>query len=260
MITVITSRANPLVLQYAALKTSQERYAQSLFVAEGARVCTTLYEQGMKLRHILFTPDHEHQMIQQFPFEQCIRVTPQIIEKIATTETPSGIVGIFEIPEEPNPATITPGLVLAEVSTPGNMGTLIRTAAAMGVTSVVVVEGSDPWSPKVVQATAGAIGAVTLFQWSWKELMEYSRTYKIPLCGLVVAGGKTPQEIPLRKSLLVVGNEAHGLPTPWQKECTYGMTIPMPGNGESLNAAIAGSIALYIGYGLQQTPIAHLTD
>lgn len=252
MITVITSRANPLVLQYAALKTAQERYAQSLFIAEGARMCTTLYSHGMKLRHILFTPEHEHQMIQQFPFEQCVRVTPQIIEKIALTETPSGIVGIFEIPEEPNPSAITPGLVLAEVSTPGNMGTLIRTAAAMGVKSVVVVEGSDPWSPKVVQATAGAIGAVTLFQWSWKELMLHSHTYKIPLCSLLVSGGKTPQEVPLRKSLLIVGNEAHGLPIAWQKECAYGMTIPMPGHSESLNAAIAGSIALYIGYGLQQ--------
>lgn len=252
MITVISSRANPLVLQYAALKNSQERYAQSLFVAEGARVCATLYAHGIKLRHLLFTPEHEQQMIKQFPLDLCVRVTPQIIEKIATTETPSGIVGIFEIPEEPNPATITPGLVLAEVSTPGNMGTLIRTAAAMGVKSVVVVEGSDPWSPKVVQATAGAIGAVTLFQWSWKELMQYTKQYNIPLCGLVVNGGKKPQEVPLNKSLLVIGNEAHGLPAAWQKECTYGMTIPMPGNTESLNAAIAGSIALYIGYGKQE--------
>ncbi len=251
MITVISSRANPLVLQYAALKSSQERYAQSLFVAEGARVCATLHAHGIKLRHLLFTPEHEHQMVKQFPIDLCVRVTTQIIEKIATTETPSGIVGIFEIPEEPIAATITPGLVLAEISTPGNMGTLIRTAAAMGVKSVVVVEGTDPWSPKVVQATAGAIGSVTLFQWSWKELIQYSKQYTIPLCGLVVTGGAKPQEVPLNKSLLVIGNEAHGLPSAWQKECAYGMTIPMPGNTESLNAAIAGSIALYIGYGNQ---------
>lgn len=252
MITAITSRANPLVQQYAALKTGQERYAQSLFIAEGMRICTTLHANGMILRHILFTIEHEPQIVKQFPIECCIRVTPQIIEKLATTETPSGIIGIFEIPEEPSTATITPGLVLAEISTPGNMGTLIRTAAAMGVKSVVVVEGSDPWSPKVVQATAGAIGAVTLFQWTWKELVEYSKEYNIPLCGLLVTGGKTPEEVLLRKSLLVIGNEAHGLPSTWQKECAYGMTIPMPGNTESLNAAIAGSIALYIGYGIQK--------
>ena len=252
MISVISSRANPLVLQYAALKSSQERYAQSLFVAEGTRVCATLHAHGIKLRHLLFTPEHEHQIIKQFPIDLCVRVTTQIIEKIATTETPSGIIGIFEIPEEPVASTITPGLVLAEISTPGNMGTLIRTAAAMGVKSVVVVEGTDPWSPKVVQATAGAIGSVTLFQWSWKELLQYSKQYNIPLCGLVVTGGAKPQEIPLNKSLLIIGNEAHGLPTTWQKECTYGMTIPMPGNAESLNAAIAGSIALYIGYSIQE--------
>lgn len=253
MITAITSRANPLVQQYAALKTGQERYAQSLFIAEGMRICTTLYGYGIKLRHILYTPEHEAQVVKLFPIAACVRVTPQIIEKLAVTETPSGIIGVFEIPEEPSAATITSGLVLAEVSTPGNMGTLIRTAAAMGVKSVVVVEGSDPWSPKVVQATAGTIGAVTLFQWSWKELLQYSRVHKIPLCGLVTSGGKAPQEVPLRDCLLVIGNEAHGLPATWQKECAYGVTIPMPGNTESLNAAIAGSIALYLGYGMQKS-------
>ncbi len=252
MITAITSRANPLVQQYAGLKTGQERYAQSLFIAEGMRICTTLHDHGMVLRHILYTAEHEAQILKLFPLECCVRVTSQIIEKLATTETPSGIVGVFEIPEEPNAATITAGLVLAEISTPGNMGTLIRTAAAMGVKSVVVIEGSDPWSPKVVQATAGAIGAVTLFQWSWKELVEYSNAANIPLCALLVTDGKPPHEIPLNKSLLVVGNEAHGLPAAWQKECAYGMTIPMPGHTESLNAAIAGSIALYIGYGTRQ--------
>lgn len=250
MITIITSRANPLVQQYAGLKTSQERYAQSLFAAEGMRVCSTLYASGIVLRHVLYIHEHESAVLQQFPVEKCVRVTSQIVEKLTTTENPSGIIGIFEIPEEPDPASVTPGLVLADVSTPGNMGTLIRTAAAMGIKSVVVIEGSDPWSPKVVQATAGMIGNMRLFQWSWKELVAYSHEQQIPLCALVVNGGKTPQQVPLNKTLLIIGNEAHGLPSAWLKECQYQLTLPMPGNTESLNAAIAGSIALYIGYGL----------
>lgn len=254
MITIITSRANPLVQQYAGLKTSQERYAQSLFAAEGMRVCTTLHASGMVLRNLLYTHEHEAQIIQLFPVEKCVRVTTQIIEKLTTTENPSGIIGIFEIPEEPEATLITAGLVLADVSVPGNMGTLIRTAAAMGIKSVVVIEGSDPWSPKVVQATAGMIGNMRIFQWSWKELVIYAREQKIPLCALMVNGGKAPQEVPLNKSLLIIGNEAHGLSNAWLKECQYQMTLPMPGNTESLNAAIAGSIALYIGYGSHQQP------
>jgi len=248
MITVITSRANPLVQQYAGLKTSQERYAQSLFTAEGIRICSTLHASGIVLRHLLYTPEHEPTIVNEFPLDRCVRVTPQIIDKLTTTESPSGIIGIFEIPEEPDPALITPGLVLADISTPGNMGTLIRTAAAMGVPSIVIVEGSDPWSPKVIQATAGLIGNVRIFQWSWKELISYAKQHNIPLCGLVVSGGRAPQQLPLCQSLLIIGNEAQGLPHAWQKECKYLLTLPMPGNAESLNAAVAGSIALYVGY------------
>jgi RNA methyltransferase, TrmH family len=250
MITVITSRTNPLVQQYASLKNSQERYTQSLFLAEGMRTCATLYTSGIVLRNLLYTADHEALIIKQFPSEKCIRITSQILEKITTTESPRGIIGIFQIPDEPNPETVTPGLVLMDITNPGNMGTLIRTAAAMGVPTVVVIEGSDPWSPKVIQASAGMIGTVKLFQWSWKELIQYSEEYKIPLAAMVVAGGKDIRTISINKQLLVIGNEAHGLSHAAQKQCTELVTLPMPGNTESLNAAIAGSIALYLGYGL----------
>lgn len=251
MITIITSRANPLVQQYAALKNSQERYAQSLFLAEGMRACSTLYASGIVLRNLLYTVEHEAQVEKLFPSDCCVRITSQILEKIATTDSPSGIVGVFQIPDEPDPATITPGLVLVDIANPGNMGTLIRTAAAMGVKSIVVVEGSDPWSPKVIQATAGTIGNMKLFQWSWKELVEYASAQNILLAAMVVAGGKDIRELPINKQLLIIGSEAHGLPLASQKQCQELVTLPMPGNTESLNAAIAGSIALYLGYGLK---------
>jgi TrmH family RNA methyltransferase len=252
MITIITSRANPLVQQYAALKNSQERYAQSLFMAEGMRACATLFSSGIIMRNILYTAEHEAYIIKQFPVDQCVRITSQILEKLATTENPSGVIGIFQIPDEPDPSTISPGLVLVDIANPGNMGTLIRTAAAMGVGSVVIVEGSDPWSPKVIQATAGTIGNVKLFQWSWKELATYAGVQGIPLTAMVVAGGHDIRLFSINKSLLVVGNEAHGLSTTLQKQCQEVVTLPMPGNTESLNAAIAGSIALYLGYGLHR--------
>ena len=65
----------------------------------------------------------------------------------------------------------TSGLVLAQISDPGNMGTLIRSGAAMGCSTVVIVEGTDPWGPKAVQASGGAIGKVHIIQTDWHELV-----------------------------------------------------------------------------------------
>jgi TrmH family RNA methyltransferase len=126
------------------------------------------------------------------------------------------------------------------------MGTLIRSAIAMGIKSVVIVEGTDPWSPKVIQASAGTIIQANVFQIGWDQLIKNKKNLK--LCALVVKGGKKPNQIDFKDILLVVGNEANGIPDNWLSKCEEKMTLPMPGNTESLNAAIAGSIALYLAF------------
>jgi TrmH family RNA methyltransferase len=139
---------------------------------------------------------------------------------------------------------LTTGIVLAQISDPGNMGTLIRTAAAMNKKTVVCVETVDPWNPKVVQATAGALGSVSLFCMTWDELLRSKKN--IPLCALVAQDGKMPDTINLKDALIVVGNEGAGIPDAWIAQCDEKITLPMPGKCESLNAAVAGSIALYL--------------
>jgi RNA methyltransferase, TrmH family len=243
---IITSRANPLVKRCLQLQDHKYRVEYGLFIAEGIRTCQTLYTAGVVLEHLVYTKIHHATVTALFPPDKCVQLDQTVANKIAATTTSSGILGIFQIPSAHNLATLTPGIVLADVRTPGNMGALIRTAAALGVGSVVIVEGCDPWSPKVVQASTGAVGLVPLFQLSWDELVEACP--QIPLCAMVVDSGKNPHEIPLKNCLLVIGNEAHGLPPAWIAQCQYRLTLPMPGNAESLNAAIAGSIALYLGY------------
>ncbi len=165
------------------------------------------------------------------------------MEKMSTTKTPSGYLAVFTIPPKPQP-TFERGIVLANITDPGNMGTLIRSATAMNVKTVVIVDGVDPWSPKVVQASAGTVGSVALLECSWQELLTYKQDKQ--LCAFVVKNGKTPQELELNDMLLVIGNEAHGISNDWLNDCEFTCTLPMPGNTESLNAAVAGSIALYL--------------
>ena len=238
----ILSRQNPLIKEAAALKLAKERKKQQRFIAEGFRTIKTLAERLTPLT-LFATQEHLAQAQTIIDEQHLILVSESVMEKLSTSSSAPGMVGVFAI-AAPTTAPLTAGLVLANVSNPGNMGTLIRTAAAMNTKTVVIVDGADPWSPKVIQASAGTIALVQLHQLSWSELVQKKGT--LSLCALVVSGGKAPKELSFKDTLLVVGNEAHGLPDAWLADCDERCTIAMPGKTESLNAAVAGAIALYL--------------
>lgn len=240
----IISLQNPKIKLIGKLHTTKGRKEQNKFIVQGIRAIESCINAKLKFDNLFTTEEYLSESLNFVPKEKIILISKNILNKISTTKTPGGPVTVFEIPKKPNPSELGPGLVLAQISDPGNMGTLIRTAAACAVKSIVVIEGVDPWSPKVVQATAGTIGLVKIFQLNWQTLLRYKQ--KLQICSLVVQGGSSIREIDPSLALLVVGNEAHGLPRKWQKESDILVTLPMPGKTESLNAAIAGSIALYI--------------
>jgi TrmH family RNA methyltransferase len=240
----ITSRQNPEVMSTAALGSAKERALQHKFVAEGLRSCYTLLQSPIKLLRLYVTENLAQEALRMTSEESITVVSEHVMEKMSQATTPSGMLGVFRIPMEQSVTKVGPGLLLAGVTDPGNMGTLIRTCAAMNVKSVVIVEGVDPWSPKVVQATAGTIGSVEIFQISSQDLLKKKNTLP-PLCALIVDGGEKPSSA-CNKSLLVVGSEAHGIKPEILDICNKKMTLPMPGGAESLNAAVAGSIALYM--------------
>lgn len=241
----ITSLDNSLIKRVVDLHEKKGRTLHRQCVVEGLRANETFIKAGLNLSHLFVTQQAlEHEGVAQLcPEEKLILVTFAVMKKISLTSTPSGIVGVFYLPQAPAATELQAGLVLAQIQDPGNMGTLIRTSVALGRKSVVIVEGVDPWSPKVIQASAGTVALAQLFLWSWQELL--ANKGPLSLCALVVKQGKAPSELSLNDSLLVVGNEAHGLPQAWQQDCDTLLTLPMPGGAESLNAAVAGSIALY---------------
>lgn len=248
----ILSLQNELIKKVKSLHTPKGRHEHNLFIAEGLRTIQGLISGKLEPKYLFYTPQTQELaeqigplILQNWPQTTLILLTNAVMAKISTLETPAGILAVFAIPQiNPITTTLTPGAVLAQISDPGNMGTLIRTTAAMGYQTVVIVEGTDPWSPKVIQASAGTIGSVNIFKLSWQELLAHKQD--LVLCALVVKNGSHPQDLKLNKSLLVIGSEAHGLPNEWIATCEQVMTIPMPGGTESLNAAVAGSIALYL--------------
>ena len=234
----VTSVENPLVKRLATLAAASGRRAEGLFLAEGSRLIDSLLTAGWVPAHLLVRADlpvPEH-------WPEVIRVSERVAGKLSQAATPSGYCAAFPIPR---PAPLEPaagGLILAGVADPGNVGTLIRSAAAFGIRQVVVSSGADPFGPKAVQATAGAVALVHLYQVAVPQAVLGGA----PCCGLVVSDGVPPTALVRGPRWLVVGGEANGIPAEWLAVCGERLTLPMPGGTESLNAAIAGSIAAYL--------------
>lgn len=242
----ITSVHNDEIKAVAHLLTVKGREMQRKFMAEGVRVCSTLISSGYKPVQIYVTESMLNQS-QELGFNSLITlVDDHVLAKISSTKTPSGMAAVFPIPPLPSPEHLNPGIVLYAISDPGNMGTLLRSCAAMGKKSIVVINGVDPWSPKVVQASAGTIGSLDIFEWSWQTLIQNKK--KLTLCALVVSGGKSPDNFDFSDMLFMVGNEAHGIPEETLRQCDNFLTLAMPGNAESLNVAVAGSIVMYLAW------------
>ena len=244
MIKQITSPENSLIKRAVQLHSSKYRDKHQEFIAEGFRTISTLIASNSKLITFFTTEEFVYDAQQIAPDSSIIVVSEQIMNKISTAKTPSNFLAIFAIPQQQSLDQLTSGIVLAQISDPGNMGTLIRTAVAMNKRTVICIETVDPWNPKVVQASAGTLGNISLFCITWDELLRHKKN--ISLCALVANEGKNPDTVNLKDALIVIGNEGAGIPDAWIAQCDEKITLPMPGKCESLNAAVAGSIALYL--------------
>jgi len=172
---------------------------------------------------------------------EVIEVSRVVLETIATTVEPQDPVAVIGIPES-QPLSIERVAVLVDIADPGNLGTLIRSAAALGW-QVALLGGADPWSPKVLRAGAGA--HFSLQPVPVTDLSEIT-SLGLTTIATVISGGLVPDEISTDTPIaLLIGSESHGLAVEMVDRCDLTMTIPMSAGSESLNAAVAGSIAMY---------------
>jgi TrmH family RNA methyltransferase len=185
---------------------------------------------------------------EHWPEALIYRLSKPAWSKVATTVNPSGIAAVFALPAiQENCADLAelPTLVLVGMSDPGNVGTLLRSAAAFAWKQVVVVGGADPFAPKVVNASVGAMAALRLWRCP-ADLAPESLAAKGALHALVARDGVHPRALRIGAApFVVVGNEAHGLPEHWIRAARHRVTLPMAEGVESLNAAMAGTVACW---------------
>ena len=165
-------------------------------------------------------------------------VEPQLLAEVSTLGHPARVIGVFrrgDLPGGPLPDT---GLALWRVSDPGNVGTLIRSADALGPAFVALSEGSaDPTGPKAIRASMGAIFRVPVVAY------EEAPGRRV---ALVAHGGSSLKEVDLPgPTTFILGAERGGLPEEVLATCDERVTIPLGVAAESLNVGTAGAIALY---------------
>ncbi|MEW6277941.1 MAG: RNA methyltransferase [Candidatus Eremiobacterota bacterium] len=236
-------RHNPLLKQVRQLaRDGQVRRERGLMVLEGVRVLRAALDCGASLEFALARPALEPGLLADL--EAVCPVHPvdaDVLEQLAPARTSQGILAVAAIPPEPA-GWEDLLLVLEGVADPGNLGTLLRTARAVAPCTVVVSGGADPYAPKVVRASAGAILSLGLVR---RTLGPEELTRLGYIIRVAAVRGGTPllqADFPARTAI-VLGSEGHG-PGPEWSGCPT-VTIPMSPGCESLNVAMAGTLLLY---------------
>ena len=252
---MITSVHNPAIQSVRKLLAqSKERREQQAFVIEGVRLAEEALQAAWEARLVLFTDllDQRGQAVVDGFSARGIPVDPvsaAVMNAISDTETPQGILVVLAIKPLPLPPSPNFLLILDELRDPGNLGTILRTAAAAGVQAVLLAPGcADAWSPKVLRAGMGAHFHLPILNLTWFEL-EHTLASQSPNLRVFLAdstAGDAYTQADFHPPLaLIVGGEAAGAGERSFSLASIKVHIPMPGGSESLNAAIAASILLF---------------
>jgi len=247
---VVSSPRNPRIQAVVALHEARNRRREGLHLAEGRRVCEEAIACA-DVVEVLHTQEHADLAAALPSNVRRTCVDDRVMGRLSDAVTPQGVVAVVRTPdlEQPLPSTGAV-LVLDRVSDPGNVGTLVRTAAALGV-GVLSIGGADPFGPKAVRAAAGTCYRTSIqrradLMGAIGELHASGRT----LLGLAADGPRTLSEAGAELAgadfALVVGSEPDGIATAGRSGLDVMVRIPMRGGVESLNVAAAGAIALHV--------------
>lgn len=253
---MITSSQNPKIKRIRGLlENRKDRQQEKVFVIEGVRLAEETLKSGSQVELVLYSAELSTRglaLVEQFSAMGCPveEVDAGILRGLSDTETPQGILAVLPQPVSELPKTWDLLLVLDRIRDPGNLGTMLRSAAGAGVQAVVLTPGSvDAFGPKVVRSAMGAHFRLPILTLDWPEIVTACRQPHPQPAALLVAdsaGGDSCWEADLRQRLaLVIGSEADG-PQQAALAAANGLVhIPMPGKAESLNAAVAAAILLY---------------
>ena len=255
---IITSKDNEIIKETTKLmSSSKHRKQQGCFVAEGVRLCTDGVSSGAKLLTFLFTGSAAEKYPDEFRVlsdnaDRCCEISPSLLGKISDTRSPQGFVCIFKTLDKNHKMFKINNqgryAALENIQDPSNMGTILRSAEALGVDGIIrSPDCCDVYSPKVVRGSMGAVFRVPVFVTD--DFTDY-------ISALTAQGIRTYASTPhdaeniedvdfSQGGVMLIGNEGNGLKNETIAVCSTRVRINMKGRAESLNASAAAAILLY---------------
>jgi len=248
----VTSRDNAAYREMARLVTSaKERKRSARSVLDGAHLVAAYLDSGRKPEAVIVNAaglaDREvASLVERASPARLTLLSDALFKSLSTVDSPTGILATVHTPEgRPAPRDAKLVLLLEDIQDPGNVGTLLRSAAAAGAGHVMLSAGcAFAWSPKVLRAAMGAHFSLDISEGA--DLASWVAGYRGTSIALSGRSGKSLYDLDLAKPCaILVGNEGAGLTDALESAATVRVKIPMPGRMESLNAGTAGSIALF---------------
>jgi TrmH family RNA methyltransferase len=236
---------------YKQLATKKGRLAAGAFLVEGPRAISQVMQQRPDAILEILTVNTPPSVYRAYPLRY---VTESQLHAISLTQTPQGVAAVVSLPPGlytdvlPDPVG-TRVLLLEDVQDPGNVGTLIRTAAAFDFSGVLLTDkGADPLAPKCVQATAGTVLSVWMRRTSrYLALVQMLQFQGYVCVAAELHGTQAPSTLrAYPRLLLTLGNEAAGLSPALLQLADVRVRIPISPRAESLNVAVCGAICMYL--------------
>ncbi|MCK6584217.1 MAG: RNA methyltransferase [Anaerolineales bacterium] len=247
---MITSNQNPKIkLVRALLGRPKERREAGAFVVEGVRLVEEAAKGDWRFEIVLYDETlSERGRLQVESLRSkgvdVEEVSPSVMKSISETEAPQGILAVVEYLQLPIPQSPNFILIPDQVRDPGNLGTLLRSAAAAGVQAVLIPpETTDAFAPKVLRSGMGAHFRLPIQEMSWSEIEKAVAGMRVYVADM---DGRSCWETDLHQPVaLIIGSEAEGVSEFARKMANGKISIPMSGETESLNAGVAGSVLMF---------------
>lgn len=236
---VITSLDNKRIKNLSKLLDKKYRDIESKFLIEGEHLVEEAYKNGV-LEEVICTEEYNKKYDVKTTY-----VSYQVIKKLTKTECPQQVVGV--VLKKEGTLKGNKYVLLDAIQDPGNMGTIIRSAVAFGIDTIVVGNDSvDIYNDKVLRASEGMIFHINIVKKDMEETIKELHKNKIVVYGTKVSGGLELKKIEKNDSYAVlVGNEGAGVREKLLSLCDKYLYIPMKMECESLNVGVATSIILY---------------
>jgi len=255
---MITSAQNPKIqLLRTLFNRRKDRQAAGQFIAEGVRLVEEAWQAGLLPEILFYSKDLSPrglQIVENYRSQKGVdaeEILPSLMDSLTQTENSQGLLAVFPMQSRPLPARLNFVIIADNLRDPGNLGAILRCAAAASADAVLLTPGTtDPFAPKVLRAGMGAHFRLPLLEMTWDAILSLARQQTTPPLKLFLAEAATPGsscwDLNLRQPLaLIIGGEAEGATPEARNAADQFISIPMPGSSESLNAAVAAGILIF---------------